>query len=485
MSHRKPKTPEQMRAEYEEEKADRDALAAKDRERRMEERVSAFTAPRFRIPELPSRSARPSAASAASGRPRMQISKEEADRIRQRMANQKAQMQEIMEANADFRKVHNDPEQDLEGKSVIPYVIHGHGSEYEYKVKYKNGKKYTAYEAPTEEHSFILPSNCYVVSVTDPGKRINSQSDQYQKIYKNLCRMPYEVIKNPLKYHGEGIYDAFGPVTIYLPNKPCPNFGYELIPYHNPSDGFDMISFIEHGAGIIPIKILRTTFCKHKNLNFEGNTFENADTYVMNFFKDSINPTPQQVHESILSFKKDRLPAYMDDIMDVSKYTPREKVFAVRYLHAMFAYFNNTLRGIFNKTQKKICEEIALDPTKTYVFYNFVCRAVPESDRFFDTIDRTNVLRNNLSHNQLFATNAVYKKLIRGKISNAAMSRRHQIRRVTSLRHPSLKRSVKKSPTRSTSKSPRSKSPTSTSKSPRSKTVKSAANAPFPRSPKE
>jgi hypothetical protein len=397
-------------------------------------------------------------ASNSESKPYKKISLKAAQGIRERMKKMKEEMEHSAKEYAEFKKEHNDREQDESGKSVIPLIIQGHGSEYEYQNIYtENGKINRVKKAPESEHTFILPPNCYVVTSMDAGKRESLESNRYTKIHTNICRMPYEVIKNPLKYHVDEIYNAFGFVTIYQPGRPCPNFGYELISYFNKLQDFNSIGFTDYGSGVIPIKKLRSTFCKHKNRRFEGKTFEDADKYLLHFFKDSIYPTPEQVQDSIITFKKE-LPQYISKIKDTTGligYTESmlNGIFAIRYLHAMFYHFKNNIRHLFYRTQQKLCEDIATDPTKTYVFYNFICRAVPESDRFFKIINENNVLFNNLSHNELYRTNPNYKKLILRKISNVATSRRNQSKHIMNRKYPMQQSSES---LRSTKKSPRS-----------------------------
>ena len=356
-------------------------------------------------------------------------------------------------------------ENELE-KSVVPYIIRGHGSEYEYKhiFEEKENQRYAVrdYRAPEEEHTFLLPPNCYVVASMHPGK--SEYMRNLSKLYKKVCTMPYDIITHPQEHYGDEIFDAFGAVTIYPPGKPCPNFGYQLITYFKSK--FDIIDFGNFGSGVINMKVFRDRLCRiipeyKTGFIIKENTFENTDRYIIEQFQDSVVPTQQEVIVAIRQFKKDVLPRY---IKKINAYTSENELKLVgvikRYIDEMIKYFEDKFHHIFAITQKNLCERLAINPKKTYIFYNFVCRWVPESERFFELVDEQNVLRNNVN-----LTDKVFKKLLHSTISNVMQYRRHQIRHAMSRKYPSPQ-SVKKA------------------KSLTKKTARSAANARSP-SPKE
>ena len=97
----------------------------------------------------------------------------------------------------------------------------------------------------------------------------------------------------------------------------------------------------------------------------------------------------------------------------------------------MFKYFQGEHPDKFIKTQKMLCEEIASNPDKKYIFYNFICRATPYTNKFFNAYnignnngDTINYLRNNAN-----LTNPNIKKLIKQMISNTMRYRREQSRK--------------------------------------------------------
>ena len=320
--------------------------------------------------------------------------------------------------------------------NVIPLLIRGHGTNYKYKVIEKNdeSKEHVLEEPPEEERTFILPPNCYVVAKAHPGKRI--YESEYIQLHENLCKMDYDVITNPLGYDGNKLFDAFKSVMIYKPNEPCPNFEYTLLSYWNEKDSIEIFPY---GSGVINIDYLRRIVCKNKYnmpLNFD---FEGCNRFVESIFKYSLSPKSSDIPGFIKQFEEKVLPLHIEYIL-----SDKSRLW-YNYVRLMFKYFEKEHRDIFIKTQKTLCEELASNPNKTYIFYNFICRTVYYTPKFFINNTNVNNYTTNILRNNVNLKNAYLRRLLRQTIEESMRYRREQSRKAMTYRYnKSLKKQENK-----------------------------------------
>ena len=314
--------------------------------------------------------------------------------------------------------------------NVIPLLIRGHGANYNFHYDYiHETKEHILKEVPEEERTFILPPNCYVVAKAHPGKRLYIKSKEFVELYENMCSMDYHVITDPVKFQGDKLFDAFKSVTIYPPGKPCPDFRYNLISYW---DTKKRLEFTPYGSGVINIDYFRNRICKNRDGPIISSNFDQCDEFVKFLFRDSICPKSSEIPGLIQKFKDDILPLYEDEIKK------DKDTVGYNYIRTMFKYFEGDHPEKFIKTQKMLCEEMAIKPDKTYIFYNFICRDTPYTNKFFtpynaqnNYIDNT---RNYLRYNANL-TNENLKKLLKETISNTMLYRRYQSKPAMNRRH--------------------------------------------------
>jgi len=236
------------------------------------------------------------------------------------------------------------------------YLIRGHGSEGDTK--------------------FRVPNHCIIVVKVKSG----AISYEHSELTNKLCELSPTILKDPDQHHAE-IYRAFGNVAIYTPGQMCPNFIlYPLScfpgkkPYHRCS------SF---GSGIIDIDPFLhdpTKQCNSldykKELHYEKDRLrfkavekgklKDIYKYIGDLYQHSAYPLPEDVLN------------YIDDLTDKD----------ITSFHDIL----NEINDHFRTTQKELCK------SKPGVYYNFVCRNNPVTNKLFTRKNNNtpHVLRNSI-----------------------------------------------------------------------------------------
>jgi hypothetical protein len=245
-----------------------------------------------------------------------------------------------LNANAlnNAKKLVFDPEDDkkivkmMENVPKKAYWIAGHGNQ--------------------EQSTWIVPNDSIIIVKSLPGIAVGS-GDHMDYMEKWLKLNP-EIVKSPLLHISE-LRKSFGSVAIYTPGMECPTFNYSL-PNTSDSDYYEFLS------GALDFDIITKFYEKHRshylafnNMNKKMDTLTLLDKckYIAHQFIHSIYPT----RNDVLSFLKNAIKDHSVD------------------------RFGTSIEGLFklvgwnySRTQEELCKE------KPGVYYNFVCRNVPDID---------------------------------------------------------------------------------------------------------
>ena len=338
-------------------------------------------------------------------------------------------------------------------KPVTTYLINGHGLEY---PLYNNSQ------------TIVLPPNCTVVVAMHPGKQAYIGAKDYFQRMDNLCTMPIEIIENGLRYkrsfakkdriidlilnRDADILHNLGPVSIYRGGEECPNFQYELISYINTSriingntntkrkkPNTSLEGFTNYGSGIISVEDYRETeYCKHSRVSVRdilvNPKYHRKDTdpeiidktreCLLEQFKNSVNPTVDQINQSIDDFNH----IFFNTTVPMIKLTnPTFKLTGSIYLLSLLKKFKNDerYRHIFIKTQDQLCREL-MHEGREYVFLHFLCRKVDSVSEYFEKNKKAP--RNNIIGIPNWTKNTELERLLLRSIKNTMKNRRHQVR---------------------------------------------------------
>jgi len=230
------------------------------------------------------------------------------------------------------------------------YLIRGHGSEGDTKFK--------------------VPNHCIIVVKVKAG----AYSYEHSELTNKLCELSPTILKDPDQHHAE-IYNAFGNVAIYTPGQMCPNFILYPLSCFPAKKPFD--SCLSFGSGIIDIDPFLHDSRKRCNpvdhqmerLRFkavEKGKLKNIYKYIGDLYEHSAYPLPEDVLN------------YIDDLTDKD----------ITSFHDIL----NEINDHFRTTQKDLCK------SKPGVYYNFVCRNNPVTNKLFTRKNNNtpHVLRNSI-----------------------------------------------------------------------------------------
>jgi hypothetical protein len=333
---------------------------------------------------------------------------------------------------------------DFSTEKVSAYLINGHGSEYP--VNSNKGPE-----------SFILPSNCIVVTAMQSGKRVYQITDPaHLKRINSLCTIKRSVI-NGLKYDRREfkktlkkekrvdvidtvlnqdceIMRNFGPVRIIRGGERCPNFYYTLISTVKNKTQPPIFNFMLHGSGVTDIsKFHISNPCVRKQIigksaiiphnytqdDTEDIIIEKTIKVLKTVYENSSYPTSSQVQSAIAQFNNKILPNNRSTLIINGKMSGK------LYLSSLITYFKNRLDEIFKITQQELCRRVADgNPGKTFIFFNFICRSTPYTQKYFEMNKST---RKNSLIKEPNWKNYELKKLLCSAIGNS-LKRRELVR---------------------------------------------------------
>jgi len=230
------------------------------------------------------------------------------------------------------------------------YLIRGHGSEGDTKFK--------------------VPNHCIIVVKVKAG----AYSYEHSELTNKLCELSPTILKDPDQHHAE-IYNAFGNVAIYTPGQMCPNFILYPLSCFPAKKPFD--SCLSFGSGIIDIdpflhdsrKRCKPVDHQMERLRFkavEKGKLKDIYKYIGDLYEHSAYPPPEDVLN------------YIDDLTDKD----------ITSFHDIL----NEINDHFRTTQKELCK------SKPGVYYNFVCRNNPVTNKLFTRKNNNtpHVLRNSI-----------------------------------------------------------------------------------------
>jgi hypothetical protein len=230
------------------------------------------------------------------------------------------------------------------------YLIRGHGSEGDTK--------------------FRVPNHCIIVVKVKAG----AYSYEHSELTNKLCELSPTILKDPVQHHAE-IYRAFGNVAIYTPGQMCPNFILYPLSCFPAKKPFD--SCLSFGSGIIDIDPFlhdSRKRCKPVDHRMEKLRFKDVEKgklkdiykYIGDLYEHSAYPLPEDVLN------------YIDDLTDKDI--------------TSFQDILNEINDHFRTTQKELCK------SKPGVYYNFVCRNNPVTNKLFTRRNNNtpHVLRNSI-----------------------------------------------------------------------------------------
>ena len=216
------------------------------------------------------------------------------------------------------------------------YLIRGHGSEGDTK--------------------FRVPNHCIIVVKVKAG----AYSYEHSELTNKLCELSPTILKDPDQHHAE-IYNAFGNVAIYTPGQMCPNFILYPLSCFPAKKPFD--SCLSFGSGIIDIDPFlhdSRKRCNPVDHQMERVRFKAVEKkgrlkdiyeYIGDLYEHSAYPIPEDVLN------------YIDDLTDNDI--------------TSFQDILNEINDRFRTTQKDLCK------SKPGVYYNFVCRNNPVTNKLF------------------------------------------------------------------------------------------------------
>ena len=216
------------------------------------------------------------------------------------------------------------------------YLIRGHGSEGDTK--------------------FRVPNHCIIVVKVKAG----AYSYEHSELTNKLCELSPTVLKDPVQHRSE-IYKAFGNVAIYTPGQMCSNFIISPLSCFPAKKPFD--SCLSFGSGIIDIDPFLHDSRKRCNpvdhqmerLRFKAvekkGRLKDIYEYIGDLYEHSAYPIPEDVLN------------YIDDLTDNDI--------------TSFQDILNKINDHFRTTQKDLCK------SKPGVYYNFVCRNNPVTNKLF------------------------------------------------------------------------------------------------------
>jgi hypothetical protein len=230
------------------------------------------------------------------------------------------------------------------------YLIRGHGSEGDTKFK--------------------VPNHCIIVVKVKAG----AYSYEHSELTNKLCELSPTILKDPDQHHAE-IYNAFGNVAIYTPGQMCPNFILYPLSCFPAKKPFD--SCLSFGSGIIDIdpflhdsrKRCNPVDHRMEKLRFkavEKGKLKDIYKYIGDLYEHSAYP----LSEDVLN--------YIDDLTDKDI--------------TSFQDILNEINDHFRTTQKELCK------SNPGVYYNFVCRNNPVTNKLFTRKNNNtpHVLRNSI-----------------------------------------------------------------------------------------
>jgi hypothetical protein len=230
------------------------------------------------------------------------------------------------------------------------YLIRGHGSE--------------------GDTTFRVPNHCIIVVKVKAG----AYSYEHSELTNKLCELSPTILKDPVQHHAE-IYKAFGNVAIYTPGQMCPNFILYPLSCFPAKKPFD--SCLSFGSGIIDIDPFlhdSRKRCNPVNHQMERLRFKAVEKgklkdiykYIGDLYEHSAYPLPEDVLN------------YIDDLTDNN----------ITSFHDIL----NEINDHYRTTQKELCK------SKPGVYYNFVCRNNPVTNKLFTRKNNNtpHVLRNSI-----------------------------------------------------------------------------------------
>lgn len=231
------------------------------------------------------------------------------------------------------------------------YLIRGHGSE--------------------GDTRFRVPNHCIIVVKVKAG----AYSYEHSELTNKLCELSPTILKDPVQHHAE-IYNAFGNVAIYTPGQMCPNFILYPLSCFPAKKPFD--SCLSFGSGIIDIDPFlhdSRKRCNPVDHQMEKVRFKAVEKkgklkdiyeYISDLYEHSAYPLPEDVLN------------YIDDLTDND----------ITSFHDIL----NEINDHFRTTQKDLCK------SKPGVYYNFVCRNNPVTNKLFTRKNNNtpHVLRNSI-----------------------------------------------------------------------------------------
>jgi hypothetical protein len=250
-------------------------------------------------------------------------------------------------------------------------------------VKHKPfAKAFTMFGHGKESDEIIrVPDNCMVITLGISGDYI-SASNFFPRI-KRMIDMPLEVLLNPLAYPKE-IFEAFGPLTYYLPGTECPNFKYTLGSMVRKADG--TVGTLFPGSGIANIADMQkkiSTVKLKEQIGLIQNT-PSIDTVKISIAKTygiSTFPGPRHILKLLddpsidISYRlanetyKPITESIDEIIAKVSHTMSPEKMKEYVYQHGLSIVAN---AASIQTRQEEIFTEIF--PNISAVYYNFLCR---------------------------------------------------------------------------------------------------------------
>jgi len=220
-----------------------------------------------------------------------------------------------------------------------PYFISGHGEEL--------------------TSTMTIPDNCIVIVKTHSGEI------GYKTYFDDVCRLPYDVLQNPLDNMPK-IIKAFGTVAVYTAGDTCPDFLYDLIAcYHDPYDACET-----YGSGILDLeriidddddeevcrKHVPRTLDRFKDL-YADLSYDGIIDMIARKYRNSVDPTESYVREVLDSVEaREEIMAIVADRNNLTMIDKCNMCIDYLISHKHIVRKQSELKG-------------------PAVYYNFLCRA--------------------------------------------------------------------------------------------------------------
>ena len=254
------------------------------------------------------------------------------------------------------------------------YFIEGHGSE--------------------GFNTFVVPKDCVIVVKAHTAQV--SLDSTFINQEDALCKVPIEMLKDPIKYSNE-IIEAVGSVLLFTEGMTCPNFLYTLLSVYDKKD--DDVRTFDIQSGLIDMD--DEALCKEHNKQLYLQSDTPLDTsLIIKGYEGSVLPKQADVKDFLDTLGTTTL----DELVENSDFTKMCNVF-----------------------QKDMIDKIG-----TGVYYNFVCRAIDKSEELYETVFDKN---SNLYYNHPILRNNILNE---GKLRNLKTSNKNMYNKFKNVRNKNI-----------------------------------------------